>query len=115
MQKKTWFPKGKGCIRFVSSTGSVLVIYHAPFTFESTLTSRFTTALLAQASIWVPNIFFAAIGKIVTSLLGLYKLGFTLGVGGIAYSAYSLVKVGRSLRCVPYTLLRTTTSRQGKN
>ena len=62
-----------------------------------------------------PTDFFAAIGKIVTSLLGLYKLGFTLGVGGIAYSAYSLVKVGRSLRCVPYTLLRTTTSRQGKN
>ncbi|KAH9077052.1 hypothetical protein EDB83DRAFT_2347962 [Lactarius deliciosus] len=38
--------------------------------------------------------FFAAIGKIVTSLLGLYKAGFSLGVFGIAYSAYSLVKVG---------------------
>lgn len=41
-----------------------------------------------------PTDLFAAIGKIVTSFLGLYKAGFTLGVFGIAYSAYSLVKVG---------------------
>ncbi len=74
------------------------MFYHAPFTLESTFTSRFTTALLAQTSIWVPNIFFAVIGKSVTALLGLYKAGFTLGVCGIAYSAYSLVKVGK-LQC----------------
>ncbi len=43
--------------------------------------------------------FFAAIGKTVTSLLGLYKAGFTLGVCGIAYSAFSLIKVGGSLYC----------------
>lgn len=37
--------------------------------------------------------FFCRNGDVLTGVLGLYKTGFTLGVFGIFYSAYSLVKV----------------------
>ena len=38
-------------------------------------------------------LFFCSNGDVLTGVLGLYKTGFTLGVVGIFYSAYSLVKV----------------------
>jgi hypothetical protein len=40
-----------------------------------------------------PYVLFGSNGGVLTEALGLYKTGFTLGVFGIAYSAYSLVKV----------------------
>lgn len=36
---------------------------------------------------------FCSNGDVLTGVLGLYKTGFTVGVFGIFYSAYSLVKV----------------------
>jgi hypothetical protein len=37
--------------------------------------------------------FYSSDGDVLTGVSGLYKTGFTLGVVGICYSAYSLVKV----------------------
>ncbi len=37
--------------------------------------------------------FYSSDGDVLTGVSGLYKTGFTLGVVGICYSAYSLIKV----------------------
>jgi hypothetical protein len=53
--------------------------------------------------------------RILTAMSGLYKTGFTLGVFGIAYSAYSLIKVCKLFMKMSLYPLRTFLTLQGKN
>jgi hypothetical protein len=101
-QEKTSFPRDRGSTRLVGLTCWVSGFSPCPFVFTGglsidcrTLTNPFITAFPARASISVTHaFFFCSDGDVLTGVLtGLYKTGFTLGVVGIFYSAYSLVKV----------------------